>query len=845
VIGRAWPLWLIAWGLLLFIGWWLAPPWQQVAQDKQFAFLPANSPSLHAGEIYKQAFPEDRVSSNIAVLLIDPNPSDLDRNRQFIQDVLEPELRKIAREKGGLSDEPRPSEGALFDDQEPDAKSEPQKSQSSREEPIVSRIRTPNAPGRGALLVSPDDQALLVVVELTTDFLMTRNWPIIDAIENRLKELQQQGKVPPGVELYLTGSAVLGRDHTMAEYQSARATTLLTVILVVTLLVLIYRAPLLAAIPLITVYLAVRSALDILALLSQGGYVTVFQGLEVYITILAYGAGVDYCLFLTSRYKEELDRGVRPTEAIARAVGGVGAALTASAATVICGIFMMYFAEFGKFREAGLAISLSIFLVLLVTLTFSPALLALAGRWAFWPQHLAPEPGSQESGVRSQESGVRSRESGMGRILASVFRPVLYILRAGELQEIWEKVGEILLRRPGMIWLVTFVILTPWVVIAGLLYNHINYDIIGELPPDAPSVQATRLLQEHFPTGTIGPVTVLLVDYQADFSSPDGQAVVRQVTDQLWAQREQLDLADIRSLTAPLGVGPTASRALTHLSGSAREAVQRQAVANYTTSLGERNNVGARLDLVLTDSPFSRRSIDDLDKIRRAVQAALPQPMQSEGEQYFLGTTASVRDLADVLRRDRERIQLLVLASVFIILVVLLRGFVVPLYLLISVLFSYYVTLGVSFVFFWLLDMHGFAGLDWEVAVFLFTILIAVGEDYNIFLLTRVHEEEREHGPMRGITEALTRTGPIISSCGIIMAGTFSSLLAGSLTQMKQLGFALAFGVLLDTFLVRPVLVPAFLILWRGGRLRPAAWLGKTDRGPARASPSQQPSPTP
>jgi uncharacterized membrane protein YdfJ with MMPL/SSD domain len=292
--------------------------------------------------------------------------------------------------------------------------------------------------------------------------------------------------------------------------------------------------------------------------------------------------------------------------------------------------------------------------------------------------------------------------------------------------------------------------------------------------------------------------------------------VVEQVSDRLREHKEELGLADLRSLTVPLGTTEAARRAFDG-SDLPREAVQdavrREARERYITDLGERAEVGTRLELILQENPFGRTGIDAVNDLERAVRAALPDDVRNGTQLHVVGPTANLRDLRAVTERDRTRVMFLVLGGVLVILFVLLRKPVVSAYLILSVLFSYYVALGVALAVFWWLDPAGFEGIDWRVVIFLFTILIAVGEDYNIFLMARVEEEQRRHGPVAGVTEALVRTGPIISSCGLIMAGTFASLLAGSLTEMKQLGFALAFGVLLDTFIVRPILVPAFLVL--------------------------------
>jgi putative drug exporter of the RND superfamily len=820
VVRRAWGLLLAGWIVLLLATWYAAPAWSSVTLDQEFAFLPADAPSRQADELLSKAFPHEKTASNIVLVLhrADDTPT-FKQTLLFIEQVLEPGLRQIAESEGGLAYEVKHTDEPLFGDESP----MPPPPEPTKRSPIA-LIRTPNAPSIGALLVSPDRRAMLVDIELVPSFMSHANWPIIDQINALLAELRQQGKIPAGLDIAMTGSAVVGRDQTMAELRSVRATGLLTVVLVLVLLLFIYRAPLLAFIPLVTVYMAVQLSLHLLSILAKYGDVKLFEGIQIYITILAYGAGVDYCLFLTARYKEELDAGASPADAVARAIGGVGAALVASAATVMCGIAMMMFAEFGKFRQAGFAIPLSLLLVLCATLTFSTALLRMAGRWAFWPYH-QPAP-----------TGARPKEPSSGEQPA--------VLGGSWLERIWGHMGQLLLRKAGRIWLITAALMAPFAILAGLLHNHLSYDLIGNLPSDASSVAGTKLLEKHFPGGMIGPISVLLINPNLDFRSDEGRALIEKLTDQLRSQKQELGLADVRSFTAPLGITAAAHEDFSGelppeaLAANA-EGIQKVAQKYYLTDMGGRTPIGTRLELLFDSSPFSHSSIEKLERVEQVVRDSLPAQQRAESQLHFSGTTASVRDLAMVMQRDRKRIDLLVVAAVFLILVILLRQFVIPVYLLLSVLFSYYTTLGVTFAVWWLLDPAGFTGIDWKVAIFLFTILIAVGEDYNIFLMTRVKEETQRYGPVRGITEALDRTGPIISSCGIVMAGTFASLLAGSLVEMKQLGFALAFGVLLDTFVVRPILVPAFLILLHSDRL-PLLFRSRQERQPAE-TPSTQP----
>lgn len=809
-ISRSWHIWLAGWIVVSVALSAVAPEWASVVEDGEFRYLPEEVPSHRGEELFERAFSKDLLGSSVVIVVRRESREDglLDEDKTFIDEVLKPRLQNTAALNGGLASDDvqddvgvaAPADDARKSVSEPGRAAE---SIASTDPPLVSRIRTFSDKSIGHLLESDDKKASLVVLELSTEFIALRNHKLIEEIEDLIGpsgELRSEQLIPPGLDLKLSGSATVGRDMRLAAEQSADATHLWTVLLVITLLIAIYRAPLLALIPIMTVFVSVNIAIVVLSLLAQQHFIELFNGIEIYVTVVLYGAGVDYCMFLMARYKEELDAGASIEDAIANSVGKVGAALAASAGTTMAGIGMMTFAEFGKFRQAGLAMSFSLTFVLFAALTFTPAMLRLAGRWAFWPQ--------------MQTERIRTAPGWL-----SPTNLISRLMEYGWFSRVWQKIGDALLARPLTIWCASVALMAPFVVVAVVNHDKLSYGLLSELPRNEPSVVGAEAVQAHFPAGATGPVTVLLENRRIDFDTADGRRKIEDLVARVENLKSELQIADIRSVANPFGITETAEEHLAGLTPIQRGIAQKKAYDYYVSDVGSLAGHVTRIDVVFEDDPFFQGSIDRLNRLERFVRDVLPESLAAAARLHYVGPTASIRDLKTVTRRDQIRIDVLVVAAVFIILVILLRRLATAGYLVASVFFSYLVALGATYTVFWMLNPAGFAGLDWKVPIFLFTILIAVGEDYNIYLITRIEEEQRVHGPVQGVTVALRKTGSIISSCGLIMAGTFSSLLAGSLSGMNQLGFALAFGVLLDTFVVRPILVPAYLILLHSGRL--------------------------
>jgi len=329
---------------------------------------------------------------------------------------------------------------------------------------------------------------------------------------------------------------------------------------------------------------------------------------------------------------------------------------------------------------------------------------------------------------------------------------------------LWRRVGDRLARRPRLTWIGTGVALA--VMCLGLLNFDTGLTQAKAFRGDVESVRGQDLLAEGFPAGTNAPTTVVV---------PDAAKV------------------------------PAVTRGLKGLSDV------------IAVRLTERGAPGVRVDVTLREDPYSTAAFDRIPAVRKVAKA-------SGGPGVLVGgPTAEERDLRVASARDSLLIPPIVIVVVFLILAVLLRALLAPLLLVATVILSYGAALGVAYLVYDV--VFGFVGSDPSLPLFAFIFLVGLGIDYNIFLMTRVREEAAQHGTQEGTKRALAVTGAVITSAGIVLAGTFATLAVLPLVQLTEIGFAIAFGVVLDTFLVRSVLVPALVLdvgdaVWWPGRGR-------------------------
>jgi putative drug exporter of the RND superfamily len=558
-------------------------------------------------------------------------------------------------------------------------------------------------------LPSEDRKALQVIVPIK----VTEEGNGWEELAPRIDEMRSIAQTDTGgLAVYVTGPA--GSFADFADVFSGFDSTLLyiTAAIVMVILLLTYRSPVLWLLPLTCVFVALTAAQAVIYLLARDGGLTVNGQSAFILTVLVFGAGTDYALLLTARYREELRRHADRHEAMAVALGRAAPAIIASAATVILSLLALLVAELSSTKSLGPVMAVGIAVGLFAMITLLPALLVIFGRWVFWP--VRPTLGSPEPTERG----------------------------------LWARIGTSMARRPRMVWVVTAVVLGALALgITQLDANGIQARDSFRTEPE--SVKGEEVLARHFAAGAGNPVQVI------------GRAEAA----------SQLQSA----LSASPGV-------------------------TQVTKPVVRDGY-AYLEGILTTAADSQASFATVDRLRDTVHA-IPGADAKVG-----GGSAVNLDIQRASRHDTNLVVPLVLVVVLIILGVLLRSVVAPVLLVATVVLSFAAALGVSALVFE--HVFKFAGADPSFPLWTFVFLVALGTDYNIFLMTRVHEETGRHGPRRGALIGLAATGGVITSAGIVLAGTFAALGTLPLVFVTEIGFAVAFGVLLDTFIVRSVLVTA------------------------------------
>jgi RND superfamily putative drug exporter len=571
------------------------------------------------------------------------------------------------------------------------------------------------------------------------------------------RDIFAEGKLDDG-ELHarITGPVGILTDATALFKGADVALLIATVLLVLILLILLYRSPILAIIPLIGVGFAYGLISPILGFLAQQGWITIDAQAISIMTVLLFGAGTDYCLFLVARYRQALLEDQDKYKALKAALSGSAGAIGMSGLTVIVALLALLFAKYGSNFRFAIPFSVAILVMGAASLTLVPALLAIIGRVSFFPFiPITPE-------MRA------AKEARTGKKIR-VQKPV------GAMSE---KLGQIVTEKPRWVFAISLIVLIVLAAFAPQI--KFTYNLLESFPATMPSREGFTLLSDKFSPGSLAPVKVMV-----DTEGKD-RLVVKSALEKL---------SYIESVSDP--------------------------------TEGKENKELVAYELILRADPYDIESIQHIPDIRSAVEQSLKDTGVSEPRVWISGETATQYDTKKVVDRDTRIVIPVVILVIAILLLVYLKSIVATIYLIATVLLSYFSALGAGwFILHYFMDTTAIQGL---IPLYAFVFLVALGEDYNIFMVSSIWQERNRRPLLEAIRYGVSHTSSVITSAGLILAGTFAVLATLPIQVLVQFGVICAIGVLLDTFIVRPFLVPSITILlgekafWPGKRKQAAA----------------------
>jgi len=600
---------------------------------------------------------------------------------------------------------------------------------------------------------------------------------------NNLRSKIHSAAPPAGMDVHLAGQVAIQVDQQKQSGNTGNEVQGVALVFILVLLFLIFRSVLAPFITVIPALLSVTIAGPLIGEAAHAG-LKVSQLSQLMLIVLVLGAGTDYGLFLVFRVREELREGKDPKDAVRSALTRVGETITFSALTVIAALLSLLAATFQIYSQLGIPLAIGIGTMLLAGLTLLPALLAVFGRVAFWPTKT--KAGTGKSGV-------------------------------------WGRTAARIVRRPALP-LIIGVIAFGAIAIAVPSYKPGGFGGTISAPAGTDSAAGTALLNKHFPQSSANPTNLV---YKLSQPVWDNLSAVPAAESQLHASGL---FTGITGPLNPVGVTLTPQQytSLRGLFGSASALPATpshplpsqvplaayqvyRATAQYISSDGRTIQFETGLK---AGDPSTTAAMTAVPSVRTATgQVARTLGAADWG---VAGEAPAFYDISQISDTDLTRVVPIAIVVIGLLLIVVMRSLVAPIYLIVSVALSFFAALGLSVIIF--MKIGGESGLTFILPFLMFVFLLALGEDYNILVMSRIREEAH-HLPLRdAVTRALNATGTTVTSAGLVLAGTFAvfAVVGGrgsGGSQIVDVGIGLALGVLMDTFIVRTVLVPCTVIL--------------------------------
>ncbi len=583
---------------------------------------------------------------------------------------------------------------------------------------------------------------------------------------------------PSSLAIHLTGPAAQAIDRQSQQTKTQKLTEILSVLFIVLLLLLTFRALLAPIVALLPSAVALIAVEPLIAASTHLG-VQVSDLTPILLVVVLLGAGTDYGLFLIFRVREEIRRGLAPHDAVAFSLAKVGESITFSGLTVIAALSTVVIATFGLYKGFGPALAIGIAMALLTNLTLLPALLAIFGKAVFWPH--VPVAGQTKRGM-------------------------------------WGQVASRVVSRP-LVTLVAGVVLLVGLALSLLAYAPTGFGS-QTLPAASDSAKGQTLLVAHYPAAAADPTNVLFRLPESVWSDPsvlekaaDGLRASGQfssVTGALDPNGTAVTPTDLASAHRQMeGYGPPGALPVTPPDTFVGTSTAYEAFKASPQFISADGRTALFQTALVAGASGSTAAASAMPDIRTAVDGVAREIGATRAG--VDGYAAVAADVGTLSTNDLIRIIPIVMLVLGLLLAVVLRSLIAPLYLVASVALSYLASLGFAVLIFVIIG--GQDGINFVLPFFMFIFIMALGQDYNILVMTRIREEAH-HAPIKiAVRTAVESTGTTVTSAGLILAGTFGVLTATGDTQVVEIGVGLAAGILLDTFVVRTLLVPSAAVL--------------------------------